>query len=301
MIEMDVPLQAMSIGELARQGTVLLLRAGIEQAGRETGWLLEHALRVTPLDLRLNDSQIVEGEGLRRARALLARRADREPLQYLLGTQEFCGLEFEVEPGVLIPRPETELLVDAAVRCAGMHPAAGRRPIVADVGTGSGCIAVSLARRLPLAVLYATDRSAEALRVAGRNVGRHGVAGQVTFLEGDLLEPLRARGLSGRVDIVVSNPPYIAEREWEALQPEVRLFEPRIALAGGEDGLAVCRRLVGEAVDFLSADGWLIMEVGQGQAESVRMLLDATKQYGMVDVRPDQAGIDRVICAQLKG
>lgn len=300
MIEMDVPPQAMSIGDLARQGTVLLLRAGIEQAGRETGWLLEHALRVTPLDLRMNESQIVEGEGLRRARALLARRADREPLQYLLGTQEFCGLEFEVEPSVLIPRPETELLVEAAVRCVGMKPAAGRRPIVADVGTGSGCIAVSLARRLPLAVLYATDRSAEALRVAGRNVERHGVAGQVTFLEGDLLKPLRARGLSGRVDIVVSNPPYIAEREWEALQPEVRLFEPRIALAGGEDGLAVYRRLVQEAVDLLNADGWLIMEVGQGQADSVRMLLDATKQYGTVDVRPDQAGIDRMVCAQRK-
>ena len=120
----------------------------------------------------------------------------------------------------------------------------------------------------------------------------------VTFLEGDLLKPLRASGLSGRVDIVVSNPPYIAEREWEALQPEVRLFEPRIALAGGEDGLAVYRRLVQEAAEFLSADGWLIMEVGQGQAESVRMLLDATKQYGVVDVRPDLAGIDRVVCAQ---
>lgn len=298
MIEMDVPPQAMSIGDLARRGATLLSRAGIEQAGRETAWLLEHALRVTPLDLRLNESRMVEGEGLRRARALLARRADREPLQYLLGTQEFCGLEFEVEPSVLIPRPETELLVEAAVRCAGMQPAVGRRPVVADVGTGSGCIAVSLARRLPLAVLYATDRSAEALRVARRNAERQGVAGQVAFLEGDLLQPLRARGLSGRVNLVVSNPPYIAEREWEALQPEVRLFEPRIALAGGEDGLAVYRRLVQEAVDLLSAAGWLIMEVGQGQAESVRMLLDATTQYGTVDVRPDQAGIDRVVCAQ---
>jgi len=300
MIETDVSPQAMSIGDLARRGAALLARAGIEQAGLETAWLLEYALRVTPLDLRLNESQIVEGEGLRRAQALLARRADREPLQYLLGTQEFCGLEFEVEPSVLIPRPETELLVEAAVRCAGIPPAAGRRPIVADVGTGSGCIAVSLARRLPLAVLYATDRSAEALRVAGRNAERHGVAGQVTFLEGDLLKPLSARGLSGQVDIVVSNPPYIAEREWEALQPEVRLFEPQIALAGGEDGLAVYRRLVQEAVDLLSADGWLIMEVGQGQAESVRMLLDATKQCGIVDIRPDQAGIDRVVGAQRK-
>ena len=293
--------QAVSIGDLARQGARLLLRAGIEQAERETGWLLEHALRRTRLDLRANDTQRVEGEGLRRAEALLARRANREPLQYLLGTQEFCGVDFEVDPSVLIPRPETELLVEAAARCADRRPGAGRRPVIADVGTGSGCIAVSLARRLPLAVLYATDRSAEALRVARRNAERHGVAGQVTFLEGDLLAALRARGLSVHVDLVVSNPPYIAEREWEALQREVRLFEPRLALAGGEDGLAIYRRLVQEAADRLNAAGWLIMEVGQGQAESVRALIAGTGRYGTVDVRLDQAGIDRVVCAQLKG
>ena len=293
--------QAVSIGDLARQGARMLLRAGIEQAGRETGWLLEHALRRTQLDLRANDAQLVEGEGLRRAEALLSRRANREPLQYLLGTQEFCGMEFEVDHSVLIPRPETELLVEAAVRCADRRPGAGRRPVIADVGTGSGCIAVSLARRLPLAVLYATDRSAEALRVARRNAERHGVAGQVTFLEGDLLAPLRARGLSVQADLVISNPPYITEREWEALQPEVRLFEPRLALAGGEDGLAVYRRLVREAAERLNTAGWLLMEVGQGQAESVRALVAETKRYGAMDVRLDQAGIERVLCTQLKG
>lgn len=292
---------AVTIGDLTREGTELLLRAGIEQAGRETGWLLEHALRRPALDLMLNDAQVVEGEGLRRAQALLARRANREPLQYLLGTQEFCGLEFEVEPGVLIPRPETELLVDAAVRCAGMRPGAGRRPITVDLGTGSGCIAVSLAQRLPLAVLYATDCSAEALRVARRNAERHGVAGQVTFVEGDWLTPLEPHGLSGRVDVVVSNPPYIAEREWEGLQPEVRLFEPRIALAGGEDGLALYRRLVPDAADFLDAAGWLIMEVGQGQVHPILALIEATGRYGAVEVRMDQGGIERVVCARLKG
>jgi len=291
---------AVTIGDLAREGRAQLLRAGIEQAGRETDWLLEHALRRPALDLMLNGAQVVEGEGLRRAQALLARRASREPLQYLLGTQEFCGLEFEVEPGVLIPRPETELLVEAAVRCAGMKPEAGRRPNIVDLGTGSGCIAVALAQRLSLAVLHATDCSAEALRVARRNAQRHGVAGQVTFVEGDWLAPLDPYGLAGHVDIVVSNPPYIAEREWEALQPEVRLFEPRIALAGGEDGLAVYRRLVREVAEYLDAAGWLIMEVGQGQAASVRALIEATGRYGAVEVRTDQGGIDRVVCAQKK-
>lgn len=289
---------AVTVGELARQGTMMLRRAGIEDAAREAGWLLEHALRRPALDLRLSESQPVEGEGLRRAQALLARRANREPLQYLLGTQEFCGVEFEVEPSVLIPRPETELLVDAAVRYAGMHSAAGRRPVIVDMGTGSGCIAVTLARRMPLAVLYATDRSAEALRVAKRNAERHGVAGQVTFLEGDLLQPLRACGVTGRVDLVISNPPYIAEREWEALQPEVRLFEPRIALAGGEDGLAIYRRLVQEAAKLLTTAGWLIMEIGQGQVHPILALIEATGRYGTVDVRRDQAGIDRVVCAR---
>jgi len=284
---------AVTIGELARHGTALLSHAGIELAAQETAWLLEQALRMTQLELRLNESQAVEGERLGRAQALLARRAGREPLQYLLGTQEFCGLEFEVEPDVLIPRSETEGLVEAVTRLAS-----GNRPVIADIGTGSGCIAVSLARRLPRAALYATDCSAAALRVARRNAERHGVAANITWLDGDLLGPLRSNGLSGRVNVIVSNPPYIAEREWEALQPEVRLFEPRIALAGGEDGLAVYRRLVQEAPEFLSAGGWLIMEVGQGQAESVRMLLDTTKQYGVVDVRPDQAGIDRVVCAR---
>ncbi len=289
---------AVTIGDLAREGSAQLLRAGIEQAGRETDWLLEHALRRSALDLTLNHAQVVEGEALRRAQALLARRARREPLQYLLGTQEFCGLVFEVEPGVLIPRPETELLVEAAVRCAGLRTAAGRRPVIVDFGTGSGCIAVTLAQRLPLAVLHATDCSADALRVARRNAQRHGVAGQVTFVEGEWLTPLEPYGLAGRVDVFVSNPPYIAEREWDVLQPEVRLFEPRLALAGGTDGLAFYRRLVREAAEYLDAAGWLIMEVGQGQAAAVRALIEATGRYKGVEVRTDQGGIERVLCAQ---
>lgn len=286
---------AVTVGELTRRGTALLARAGIERAAQETAWLLERVLHMPQLELRLNESQPVEGERLGRAEVLLARRAQREPLQYLLGTQEFCGLEFEVAPEVLIPRPETEGLVEAAARLA---PAG--RPVIADIGTGSGCIAVSLARRLPQAVLYATDCSEAALRVARRNAERLGAAGQVTFLEGDLLEPLRANGLAGRVDILVSNPPYIAERDWETLQPEVRLYEPRTALAAGEDGLAVYRRLVRESAGLLRDGGWLVMEIGQGQAEPIRALMDATERYGTVDIRPDQTGIPRVVFAQRK-
>lgn len=298
LTEQPVAGGVMTIGELTSEGTARLAQAGIEQAGRETVWLLERALGVTALDLRLNESRAVAGDALRRARALLARRASREPLQYLLGTQEFCGLEFEVDPTVLIPRPETELLVETVLRCVGTQPA-GYRPVIADIGTGSGCIAVALARRLPEAAVYAVDCSAEALRMARRNADRLGAAGRVTFLEGDLTAPLEAWGLAGRLDVVVANPPYIAEREWDGLQPEVRLFEPRIALAGGEDGLAVYRRLVPEAAGLLGAGGWLVMEVGQGQAEAVRALIEGTGCYGAVDMLPDQAGIARVLCAQV--
>jgi release factor glutamine methyltransferase len=286
---------AATIGELAQVGAEMLRRAGIVQAAQETAWLLAQALRLTQLELRLNGSQQVEGERLQHAQQMLARRARREPLQYLLGTQEFCGLEFEVEPGVLIPRPETEGLVEAAARLAPDD-----RPVIADVGTGSGCIAVSLARRLPQATHYATDCSDAALRVARRNAERHDVAAKIRWLEGDLLEPLRANGLSGRVNVLVSNPPYVAERDWEVLQPEVRLFEPLLALAGGEDGLAVFRRLVRGAADLLNEDGWLIMEVGRGQAGAVHALIDATKRYGAVETLLDQAGIARVVCAQIE-
>jgi release factor glutamine methyltransferase len=284
-----------TVGALIRQGARHLAAAGIEQAERETVWLLERALGMTALGLRLNEARPVAGEPRCRAQALLARRAMREPLQYLLGTQEFCGLEFEVNPAVLIPRPETELLVETAERCLGKQAGAEGRPVIADVGTGSGCIAVALARRLPAAVVYAVDCSAEALQVAQRNAERHGVAARVIVLKGDLVAPLETRGLAGQLDLVVSNPPYIAERNWEDLQPEVRLFEPRVALAGGEDGLAVYRRLIPAASGLLHVGGWLIVEVGQGQAEAVRRLIDGTGRYGAVEVRPDHAGILRVV------
>lgn len=295
MAEWPVAGGVTTVGALIRQGARHLAAAGIEQAERETVWLLERALGMTALGLRLNEARPVAGEPRCRAQALLARRAMREPLQYLLGTQEFCGLEFEVNPAVLIPRPETELLVETAERCLGKQAGAEGRPVIADVGTGSGCIAVALARRLPAAVVYAVDCSAEALQVAQRNAERHGVAARVIVLKGDLVAPLETRGLAGQLDLVVSNPPYIAERNWEDLQPEVRLFEPRVALAGGEDGLAVYRRLIPAASGLLHVGGWLIVEVGQGQAEAVRRLIDGTGRYGAVEVRPDHAGILRVV------
>jgi len=279
--------------DLIREGRRLLSDAGIANAAQEVRWLLERGLDVTDVRLHAESDRPVSLEARDRALTLLLRRAAGEPLQYLLGTQEFRGLEFEVGPEALIPRPETELLVEEL--CA--RPIADHAPYLADIGTGTGCIAVALAVALPHAAIYATDCSAAALRLAQRNARRHDVAERVRFSEGDLLAPLTGLGLEGRLAAVVSNPPYIPEGELSELQREVQR-EPRLALDGGPDGLTFFRRLLREAWPFLAPEGRLIMEVGQGQTESVCRLAAAMDGYAVTHVCRDDAGIERVVSLQ---
>lgn len=287
-------LSSMTIAELWRAGEAMLAQAGIAQAENETVWILESVLGQDRAGLYVSKNERVEERGVRHAMALFERRASREPLQYVLGTQEFCGLDFRVTPDVLIPRPETELLVDVVRQaCANTSGAS-----IADIGTGSGCIAIALARALPTATLYATDYSPEALALAQENAKHHGVQDRVKFLGGDLLEALEGLKLHGRLAAIASNPPYIAENEFVALQPEVRLFEPRLALGGGPDGLSFHRRLLRDAAAFLEPDGVLALEVGQGQAGHVSDLARGGENYYNGRTFRDMAGIERVVCLQ---
>ena len=281
-----------TLSALARAGRTLLSQGGITNAELESTWILESALGCSRQALWLQGEDSVPEARWEAAMALLVRRANREPLQYVLGSQEFCGLDFEVGPAVLIPRPETALLVAETVRHCRSFP----RPMIADIGTGSGCIAVALARAMPEALVVATDLSPTALDVARRNVRRHGVEDRVRLLEGDLCGPLEGAGLDGQLAAVISNPPYITDSELGDLQPEVRCFEPLLALAGGVDGLVVHRRLVHAAAPLLKPGGLVVLEVGLGQAERLKVSASPLTAYDRIWVKRDDAGVERAVC-----
>lgn len=223
---------------------------------------------------------------LLRYEPLVARRERREPVSYILGTREFWGLPFEVGPDVLIPRQETEFIVEEALTLVDKDSA----PFIVDVGTGSGCIAIALAREIPGARIVATDLSRHALDVARRNAERHGVSNQITFVETSFLQ-----GVDAGVDLVVSNPPYVPSLSEQGLTPEVRDYEPAVALFGGEDGLDGLRNVLEEAAAKLSPGGWLVMEFGCGQDDCVAGLVGGVNGLDVVKIRHDLQDIPRTL------
>jgi release factor glutamine methyltransferase len=283
-----------TVGALVAWARQSLVQAGVCNGAQEAIWLVEHALGARSHQLVSQADRLVSSDVWACVESLVERRVAREPLQYLLGTQEFCGLEFSVSPAVLIPRPETELLIHQVIS----YVTSRSESTVVDVGTGSGCVAVTLASRLNGQRILALDRSPEALAVAQRNAMRHAVCDRIEWLEGDLLGPLQERQAAASVDVIVSNPPYISESDWACLEPEVRVFEPRMALVGGERGTEFHERLLCESREFLVPGGLLVMEMGAGQATTVRQLAEQIGGYAALRIIQDAAGIERVVMAQ---
>ena len=300
----------MQTRDLLKQGIARLESASVHSAALAAELLLIHSLGRDRTWLYTHPEHPLDSIALEKYFAFIARRAAGEPTQYIIGKQEFWGLEFEVTPAVLIPRPETEHIVEVAIDRVG----AARRTEelrIADVGTGSGCIAVALAKEFPKAKITATDISPAALEVAKRNAIRHNVADRIEFAEADLLQsavhqsqtshsPLdTSHSVSSQnlLHLIASNPPYIADSEAPTLQREVREHEPRIALFAGPTGLEVYVRLIEQAESQLARGGLLILELGFGAAERVRQMIEARAAWNDIAFTNDLAGIPRVLAA----
>lgn len=282
----------MRVKDILDKGTAALREAGINSPRLDAEVLLSYVLRCERLtlfkepDRRLSDRE--QADFL----SLVGRRATAEPIAYLTGKKEFMGLEFNVNPAVLIPRPETELLVETAAALLEETV----RPLIADVGTGSGAIAVSLAALVPDARVFAVDTEPAAIAVAGENAVKHGVADRVTFAIGDLLEPLR--GKAATFDLIAANLPYIPSPEMRTLPADVRR-EPVLALDGGPDGLFFYRRLMPEVQHLLKRGGHLLVEIDSGQVQAMLALLPV--DTWSVDLKTDLSGRPRVVVARLMG
>lgn len=280
----------MRIDTLLQAASRQLADAGIEDPDLEARLLLQFLTALSRTQLVLRAAEGIEAEVTDHYLQLVNRRCRRIPLQHLTGVQEFWSLELIVSPAVLIPRPETEFLLEQVLAKVDRRP--GQR--VLDMCTGSGAIALVLARELACRVV-AVDLSAEALAIARRNRSKYGLEGQVELVHGDLFSGLNP-GI--KYDCIVSNPPYIADAEIDLLEPEVALAEPRMALSGGGDGLACIRRIIESAPDFLQPGGWLFLEIGAEQKTAVELLLQgAGGVYEQIRVVPDYAGRPRVVRA----
>ncbi len=265
-----------------------LAEKGVENSRLEAEWLLCEALGMDRVGLYVNFDKPMTDPELAACRELVRRRARREPLQYILGSQDFYGLDFEVAPGVLIPRHDTETLVQEAVmRCP-------EGAAILDIGVGSGCIAVALAKTLPGTRVYGVDPSTKALELAQKNAERHGVT--ITLALGSLFEPF-ARC---QFDMILSNPPYIPSADIAGLQPEVRDFEPREALDGGPDGLDFYRLIIPAAPLHLVTGGWLLLEVGIGEASDVLTLFRDAGEFQDFFVARDSGDVERVVGGRKK-
>jgi release factor glutamine methyltransferase len=282
-----------TVGRLLEWTTTFLAQKGSESPRLDAEVLLAHALGCKRIDLYTRHDEVAPEGGRQQFRDLVRRRVEGCPVAYLVGRKEFFSLELEVGPAVLIPRPDTECVVDECLRLAR----GAAEPAVLDVGTGSGNLAVAVARQHKGAKLTATDLSPEALAVAGRNAAKHGLAERIRFLQGDVYAPL---GPDEQFDFILSNPPYIRHADIASLPAGVRDYEPHLALDGGADGFAVFDRLVAGAPSHLKSGGWLIVEIGTAQEGPGRERIARVEGFELAKTVHDGSGHPRVLRARWK-
>jgi release factor glutamine methyltransferase len=290
----DAAMPATNIRSALRDAMAQLESAGVPSHALAAELLLMHALNRDRASLYTHPEDEISPVTLDKFRAQVTQRSGGTPTQYLTGKQEFWGLDFEVTPAVLIPRPETEHVIEVTLDRLGPERKNAKLQI-ADIGTGSGCIAVALASELPQAEIIATDISREALEIAQRNATRHNTAKRIQFIASNLFDAMREE--SSGFDAIVSNPPYIPLGEAPRLQREVRAHEPAIALFAGEDGLAIYAPLIREAPKFLQSRGLLVLELGYNSLPGVKQILEQSSAWTDTRVTNDLAGIPRVISA----
>ena len=276
----------MTLKQALSRARGILAAGNIEDARLESELLIRHTLKISQVQLYLDLDRKLSPNQEQTFRQLIKRRLGGEPTAYITKHREFYGLDFYVSPDVLIPRPESELLVEMALDLIQNRPV----PTIAEIGTGCGAVAISLALKLPRAKIYATDISALALKVALFNCQRHGVADRICLLHGDMLDPLPEP-----VDLVVANLPYVDKLE----MPESANFEPLLALDGGSDGLEKIYQLCQQVTDMLRPDGYLLLEIGQGQGKGVTTYLHSLFSSAKIKIAPDLSGIERVVSLRL--
>lgn len=289
----------MTVNDALQWGRKFLSSRGVDSCFLDAEVLLTHILNWDKEKLYAHSERMLSAEESSIYGELLRRRGEYVPVAYLTGCKEFFSLDFEVQEGVMIPRPETEILVEKVIEKFSLGQEGYKPPLIVDIGTGCGNIAITLAKSLKSTV-YATDISSEAIKIASRNANRLGTFASIIFLEGNLFEPLRGRGLEEKVDLLVSNPPYISAEDIDYLAPEISCYEPRIAFDGGNDGLKFYPLIIQGAKDFLKPGGYLVLEMGYGQARKVERIFLQEGGFSPPEVVPDCRGIPRFIWGRRK-
>lgn len=284
-----------------------VLREGVRRMGSreylnptlDSVLLLSYLLNVDKIYIYTHGGEEVSSEIVDKFFSLVEKRREGYPMNYILKEKEFMGLKFYIEEGVLIPRPDTEILVEYILNMIGER--FGSSPLnIVDIGAGSGCISLSLAWYIKNAFVYSIDIDDKALKVTGENIERLGLSSKVKLLKGDIFEGIKSLQLEGKIDIIVSNPPYIPPKVIETLQPEVKDYEPRRALDGGEDGLDYYRRIIPDSKVYLKDNGIVAFEIGFDQGDDVRNIF-LREGFSKVDILKDLQGLDRVIVSTFEG